>query len=119
MKFHIVGMKEPDYVMMIRTTYGTLGEFGEEKKTLHGQWSQACNNIQVPRSCLQPLYCYQDVIDNQNSYIMHLLSMEETWMTMHWPNRVFCFLLAITMVNVQNVATYFLNKPKMESLQSR
>ena len=40
-------------------------------------------------------------------------------MTMHWPNRVFCFLLAITMVNVQNVATYFLNKPKMESLQPR
>ena len=64
-------------------------------------------------------YCYQDVIDNLNSYRMHLLSMEETWMTMHWPNRVFCFLLAITMVNVQNVATYFLNKPKMESLLSR
>ena len=40
-------------------------------------------------------------------------------MTMCWPNRVFCFLLAITMVNVQNAATYFLNKPKMESLQSR
>ena len=31
-KFHIVGMKEPDYVMMIMTTYGTLGEFGDEKK---------------------------------------------------------------------------------------
>ena len=55
MKFHIVGMKEPDYVMMIMTTYGTLGEFGDEKKTLHGQWCQACNNVQVPRSCLQQL----------------------------------------------------------------
>ena len=64
-------------------------------------------------------YCYRDVIDNHNSFRMHPLSMEETWMTMHWPNRVFCFLLAITMVNVQNAATYFLNKPKMESLQSR
>ena len=47
-RFHIVGMKEPDYVMMIMTTYGTLAEFGDEKKTLHGQWSQACNNVQVP-----------------------------------------------------------------------
>ena len=64
-------------------------------------------------------YCYRDVIDNHNSLRMHPLSMEETWMTMHWPNRVFCFLLAITMVNVQNAATYCLNKPKMESLQSR
>ena len=53
-KFHIVGMKEPDYVMMIMTTYGTLGEFGEEKRTLHGQWCQACNNVQVPRSGPQP-----------------------------------------------------------------
>ena len=34
-------------------------------------------------------------------------------MTMHWPNRVFCFLLAMTMVNVQNAATYFLKKPKL------
>ena len=38
-------------------------------------------------------------------------------MTMHWPNRVICFLLAIAMVNVQNAATYFLNKPKMESIR--
>ena len=53
-KFHIVGMKEHDYGMMIMTTYGTLAEF-VDKKTLHGQWSQACNHIQVPRSCLQPL----------------------------------------------------------------
>ena len=44
--------------------------------------------------------------------------MEETWMTMQWPNRVFS-LLAVTMVYVQNAATYFLNKPKIDSLQSR
>ena len=40
-------------------------------------------------------------------------------MMMRWPNRVFCFLLAVTMVNVQNAATYFLNKAKIDSLQSR
>ena len=40
-------------------------------------------------------------------------------MTMHWPNRVFCLLLAVTMVNVQNAATYFLQKPKLDSLQAR
>ena len=45
--------------------------------------------------------------------------MEETWMTMRWLNRVFCFLLAVTMVNIQNAATYFVNKPKIDSLQSR
>ena len=40
-------------------------------------------------------------------------------MTMRWPNRVFCFLLAVTMVNVHNAATYFLKKPKLDSLQAR
>ena len=59
------------------------------------------------------------MIDNHNSLRMHPISTEETWMTIQWPNRVFCFLLAITMVNVQNAATYFLNKPKIYSLQSR
>ena len=29
-----------------------------------------------------------------------------------------CFLLAMTMVNVQNAATYFLKKPKLDSLQA-
>ena len=47
-RFHVVDMKEPDYVMMIMTTYGTLAEFGDETKTLHGQWSQACHKVQVP-----------------------------------------------------------------------
>ena len=50
---------------------------------------------------------------------MHPLSMEETWMTMHWPNHVFCFLLAVTMVNVQNAANYFAKTPKMDSLSAR
>ena len=45
--------------------------------------------------------------------------MEETWMTTHWPNHVFCFLLALTMVNVQNAANYFAKSPKMDCLSAR
>ena len=33
--------------------------------------------------------------------------MEETWMTARWPNHMFCSLLAVTMVNVQNAGVYF------------
>ena len=32
-KFHVVAMKEPDYVMIFMTTYGTLAPFSEEKGT--------------------------------------------------------------------------------------
>ena len=31
-KFHVVAMKQPDYVMMFMTTYGTLAPFGEGKR---------------------------------------------------------------------------------------
>ena len=117
-RFHVVGMKEPDYVMIIMTTYGTLAEFGDKKEHYMVNGVKHVTMFRYPEVVYNH-YCYHDVIYNHNSFRMHLLSMEETWMTMRWPNRVSCFLLAITMVNVQNAATYFLNKPKMESLQSR
>ena len=33
--FHVHAMKEPDYVMMLMSTYGTLTRMGETKKALH------------------------------------------------------------------------------------
>ena len=39
-------------------------------------------------------------------------------MKMRWANCVFCFLLMVTIVNIQNAAVYFLNKPKLDALQS-
>ena len=47
-------------------------------------------------------YWYRDVIDNHISQQIHPISMEETWMTTCWSNCIFCFLLAVTMVNAQN-----------------
>ena len=64
-------------------------------------------------------YSYHDMIDNHNLSRMHPISMEETWMTMHWANCIFCFLLAVTVMNIQNAACYFLNKSKMDAMQSR
>ena len=39
-------------------------------------------------------------------------------MTTQWPNRVFCFLLAVTIVNVQNAGCYFAKLPKIDTLQA-
>ena len=64
-------------------------------------------------------YKYRDYINNHNSQRMHPLSMEETWMMTCWHNRVFCFLLALTIVNVQNAANYFAKTPKMDCLLAR
>ena len=58
------------------------------------------------------------MIDNHNSQQMHPISMEETWMTTHCPNHVSCFLLTVTVVNVQNAAVYFCGLPKVDALKT-
>ena len=40
-------------------------------------------------------------------------------MTTRWPNCVFCFLVSVTVVNVQNAANYFVKTPKLDSLSAR
>ena len=98
-KFHVVVMKEPDYVMMFMTTYGTLARVGDEKRHYLVNGVKHVKTFQYTE-VVHNHYQYRDVIDNHNSARMHPISMEETWMTMHWSNHVFCFLLAVTMVNV-------------------
>ena len=116
---HVHCMKEPDYVMMLMSSYGTLSGCGEEKRQhfkVNGEKQE--KTFKYPE-VVHNHYKYRDCIDNHNSQRMHPLSMEETWMTMHWPNRVFCFLLALTMVNIQNAATYFAKTSKMDCLSAR
>ena len=64
-------------------------------------------------------YHYRGMIDNHNSLRKHPISLEETWMTTRWPNCVFSFILAVSIVNIQNAASYFLNKAKVDALQSQ
>ena len=39
-------------------------------------------------------------------------------MAMRWVNHLFCFLLVVMVINVQNATIYFLNKPELDALQS-
>ena len=68
MKFHIVGMKEPDYVMMIMTTYGTSVEFGDERNRHY--MVNGVKHVTMFRypEVVYNHYCYRDVIDNHNSF---------------------------------------------------
>ena len=73
----------------------------------------------TPTEVVSNHYRYRDMIDNHNGMHMHPIALEETWLTSHWPNRVFSFLLAVTVVNVQNAATYFFNKEKINALTAK
>ena len=106
-RFYLFAMKEPDYMMQIMSMYGTLGNLGEEK-TQHFTITGVHQVVQFfYTKVAHNHYAYRDVIDNDNSQCMHPISMEETWMTACWQNRVFCFLLVVTMVNIPNAGVYF------------
>ena len=45
---HVHCMKEPDYVMMLMSSYGTLSECGEEKTSLQSKWRKTGEDVQVP-----------------------------------------------------------------------
>ena len=117
--FYIHAMKEPDYTMMLMSTYGTLTRMGETKRRHYTEDRvKKVKEFKYPE-VIYNHYSYRDMIDNHNLYRIHPISMEETWMTMRWPNRVFCFVLAVAVVNIQNAACYFLNKEKLDALNSR
>ena len=75
------GMKEPDYTMMLMATYGTLVKQSEEKtRNFMDGGSKVVKKFKYPEVVYNH-YQFQDVIDNNNSMRMSVISMEETWMT--------------------------------------
>ena len=49
-------------------------------------------------------YNYRDTMDEHNAFrhgcvTKHGLSLEETWKTTRWENRIFAFILAVSEVN--------------------
>ena len=112
-------MKEPDYVMRIMSTFGTLQKKGPEKKRHYKVDRQKEAKMFLNPEVVHNHYAYCDMIDNHNSQRMHPISIEETWITTRWPNRVFGFQLAITVVNVQNAGVYFCGMVKIDAIWAR
>ena len=104
--FHVFCMKEPDYVMSLMSTYGTLLGHGVEKKREYKESGQKRIKRFVYPEIVSDYFMSRDKVDAHNSLRMHPIALEETWKTKRWPLRVFQFLLAITEVNVKLVAEY-------------
>jgi len=109
--FHVFAMKEPDYTMMVMSTYGTnerndrhrtqriYKENGEIKKT-HFSYPEVMSNY----------FRFRHSVDDHNGRRHAPISLEYVWATKWWPNRVFSFLLAVTEVNVNLAKSYFITK---------
>ena len=82
-------LKEPNYTIMLMSSYGTLELMDEEKEKNYQD-----NNQNIVKKMKYPElvynhYQYRDSIDAHNSSRMFPIAMEETWKTTRWPCRVF------------------------------
>ena len=112
--FHLYSMKEPEYIMSMMTTYGTLERQGKinKRRLRHNQ----IVTFQYPE-VIANHFKYRHIVDDHNARRHSPISLEVVWATKEWEKRVFAFLLAITEVNVMMAATYFYNKKKISMIQ--
>jgi hypothetical protein len=112
--------KEPDYVMSIMSTYGTVNEQGALKKRIF----KDANGVQQVRTffyteVFHNHYQYRHVVDDNNNNRMQPIAIEETWKTSYWPNRVFAFVLGVTGVNTQRAYEQFGAHARQSNLEFR
>ena len=105
-KFDVFAHKEPDYITMFMSTYGSCIERpnqqisrrtwveGNEVKRCTFRYKEVTANH----------YLYRGSVDAHNRWrhdggANQGLSLEETWDTKRWENRVFSFVIAIAEVN--------------------
>ena len=109
-KIDLFCLKEPDYVMTLMSTYGTVASLPDQKESLRvvdGEVKRFKYNVVVGNH-----YRYRDSVDAHNSKrhdcgTKHGLSIEETWKTTRWPCRVFAFVLSVAEVNAYLAMVFF------------
>ena len=107
--FKLACMKEPDYVLMIMMTYGTLQRVGEtHERNYEDQSVKKSKTFQYPEVIFNH-YQYRDAVDDNNGARMYPIALEKTWKTTRWPCRIFTFLFATTEVNCCKAYQYIYN----------
>lgn len=110
-QFHIFGMKEPDYTMKLMSTYGSLTAKDDQRESKRIVKSETGEETTKTFQYTEPFanhYDYRHVVDDHNNNRHSGISIEETWLTHRWENRVFAFLLAISEVNAFLAFKYFI-----------
>ena len=99
------GMKEPDYIMRMMATGGPLTATPKCKHT-----TRRVENSTVAFQYTCPYdwhFRYRHAVDDHNNLRHGLPSLEDTWVTVRWPVRVFTFLLALTETNLYLALRFF------------
>ena len=111
--YNVYCMKEPDYTMKLMATYGSLTCHDDEKDNTRRVGDQVLRfKYTKPFS---DHFQYRHAVDDHNNLRHSSPSLEETWVTCRWTNRVFAFILAVTEVNLYLYLRYkFWKKSKSD-----
>lgn len=111
-KFDIFAMKEPDYVMMLMSTYGALIEHQDQKRSYRGSIASGDATSFKYKEVVANHYKYRGAVDEHNSKrhdggTGDGIGLEASWGTTRWENRVFSFILGVSEVNAYLGRSYF------------
>jgi Transposase IS4 len=103
-------MKDAAYNTKLMSTYGSLVEHPDAKlqKRRIGDESTTFRYTEP----FHNHYTFRHAVDDHNNHRHSDISLEETWVTHTWENRVFAFLLAITEINLFYIYRYFIWQPE-------
>ena len=84
--YHIMDIKDPDYAMLMMTTYGAL----ENLEKLGMQWRHKGSGKEVTTKRFNSLdifgnhFHYRHQVDNNKNNCLYLIYVEKTWATTYW-----------------------------------
>ena len=108
--FHICTTKDLYHLMQLMTTYGTNEIIGEEK-------TRIVSDQRITFKCPELVYNhyrYIHDVGDRNNRQRSPISIERTWATYWWLNRLFAFFLAVTEFNVYlTLVSLFDVKPRI------
>lgn len=103
-KFDVFAMKEPDYVMMLMSTYGALTELHDQEFSYRGSAAAGDATHFKYKEVVANHYKYRGAVDEHNAKrhdggTCCGISLESSWATARWENRVFSYMLGVSEVN--------------------
>lgn len=120
-QMRLFALKEPDYVTMIMSTYGSLREI-EQAKTRRDYKDGNGQPVRKEFYYPEPFYNHykkRGFVDTHNSRRHQPLSIEETMGTHRWEFRVFMYHLAVSEINALYGYHHFVNAGVMSTIEFR
>jgi hypothetical protein len=104
--YNLFCIKDVDYNMKLMLTYGALvsAPSAPDKQRTMPDGTKVSIKYTMP---VKNHYLYRHAVDDHNNLHQSDISVEQTWTTQTWENRVFAFVLGITEVNVYLAMRYF------------